>query len=130
MCDLRTDCQQFFDSYQRIWAATRDGKQIAQFYHAPCLTLRGDGSMLTLQTEDEVARFFQTVADTYFQQGIARFAFQDLRAEPVGGRSAFVTMTWNALRADGSSVREWRQSYNLVRFGETWKIVLATFHVA
>ena len=47
----------FFESYRARWEATRDGKVIAQFYHAPCLTLRGDGSFVCLHTADEIVRY-------------------------------------------------------------------------
>jgi len=119
----------FFETYQSVWIATRDGKQIAKFYHAPCLSLRGDGTFVCFNANDEIARFFQTVADTYHRQGWVRIAFRELAAEALGSRSIFATMTWQAFKADGSLAKEWRQSYNLCRFGETWAIVLATFHV-
>ncbi len=68
----------FFESYRSDWEAARDGNRIAEFYHAPCLTLRADGSFASLQTKDEVARFFQTVADTLYKQGIEQWASKDL----------------------------------------------------
>ena len=123
------DIRAFFESYRARWEATRDGKVIAKFYHAPSLTLRGDGSFECFQTTDDVARFFHATADTYHRQGLNRIAFKDFSASPLGARSAFATMTWQAFKADGSLAREWRQSYNLVRFGDAWEIVLSTFHV-
>jgi hypothetical protein len=119
----------FFESYRSDWQETRDGNRIAEFYHAPCLTLRADGSFASLQTKDEVVRFFQTVADTLYKQGIEQWASKDLTTETLGSRSAIVTMTWLALNSEGSLLRQWRQSYNLVRFGQDWKIVLSTFHL-
>jgi hypothetical protein len=38
-------------------------------------------------------------------------------------------VTWTNLRADGSVARQWRQSYNVVRFAEGWRILAATFHL-
>jgi hypothetical protein len=34
------------------------------------------------------------------------------------------------LRADGSAIRGWQQSYNLVRGQASWQILVSTFHVA
>jgi hypothetical protein len=116
----------FFEAYRRTGEA---GESLAIYYHAPCLTLRGDGSFESLQSEAEVTRFFQTLADTYRSYGWAKFPFSDFSASPLGGRSVFATMNWRACTADGNVAKEWRQSYNLVRFGEQWKIVLSTFHV-
>lgn len=120
----------FFESYQSIWVATRDGRQIANFYHAPCLSLRGDGTFVCFNTAEEVAEFFQSAADVYHRQGWERIAFKDLSSELLGSRSAFATTTWQACKADDTLAKEWRQSYNLCRFGETWKIILSTFHAS
>jgi hypothetical protein len=38
-------------------------------------------------------------------------------------------VTWTNLRADGSVARRWRQSYNLVRLAEGWRILAAIFHL-
>jgi hypothetical protein len=38
-------------------------------------------------------------------------------------------MDWELRRGDGSLIREWRQSYNVVRVGKGWQILLSTFHV-
>lgn len=47
----------FFADYNAAFR-TIDGRRIAPFYHAPCLTLRGDGSFLLLQTEQDIEDFF------------------------------------------------------------------------
>jgi hypothetical protein len=79
---------------------------------------------------DDVARFFQTLADTFGSQGLVKFPFKDFSSEMLGSRSAFATMTWRACQADGTLGREWRQSYNLVCFDDKWEIVLSTIHVS
>jgi hypothetical protein len=121
-----SEIERFFEAYRNTGESN---KSLAPYYHAPCLTLRGDGSFVSLQSVDDVARFFQTLADTFDSQGLVKFPYKDFSAESLGPRSAFVTMTWEALKADGTLGREWRQSYNLVRFGEKWEIVLSTIHV-
>lgn len=122
--------KKFFESYQRVWLATRDGRQIAKFYHTPCLSLRGDGAFVCFNTPEDVAQFFQSAADNYYRQGWERFALEDLSAESLGSRSLFTTMTWQALKSDGILAKEWKQSYNLCRFDKGWEIVLSTFHVS
>ena len=54
----------------------------------------------------------------------------DTEVVPVGQRSALATMTWKMLRADGNLMRQWRQSYNLVRLTEGWRILVSTFHLS
>jgi hypothetical protein len=75
-------------------------------------------------------RFFQGVADTYNGEGTKAATIHDLVAVPIGERSALATLTWKNLRADGSVARQWRQSYNVVRFAEGWRILAATFHLS
>jgi hypothetical protein len=91
--------------------------------------MRGDGSIHCFQTRDEIARFFQGVADTYRQDGCHASRFGNLDVVPLGGRSALVTVDWEQLRADDSVMRKWRQSYNLVHVAGRWQILVATFHI-
>lgn len=121
--------RKFFEAYQAVWLATRDGKQIARFYHAPCLSLRADGTFVRFNTADELAQFFQSTADAYYRQGWEQFALKDLSVQSLGSRSIFTTMTWQALKADGALAKKWTQSYNLCLFDKEWAIVLSTFHV-
>jgi hypothetical protein len=100
MADEPDAVKRLFESYQSTWVATRDGKQIASFYHAPCLTLRGDGTFVCFSTVDEVTEFFQSAADTYYRQGWERIAFKDLSTELLGSRSVFATMTWQAWKGN------------------------------
>ncbi|QIG94809.1 MULTISPECIES: hypothetical protein [unclassified Bradyrhizobium] len=74
-------------------------------------------------------KFFQGVADTYKGAGTTGATATDLVAVPLGERSALATVTWRQLQAEGSLGRQWRQSYNIVRFVEGWRILAATFHL-
>jgi hypothetical protein len=130
MADALDTAGKFFEAYRSVWLETRDGQRIANFYHAPCLTLRGDGSFVWLEDHDKAAQFFHTVADTYYRQGWEKIEFRDLAAEPLGSRSILATTTWQASNSAGALLKKWRQSYNLCRFGETWLIVLATIHTS
>lgn len=125
---LTTTLEAFFTDYNTAFR-TIEGRRIAPFYHAPCLTLRGDGSFLLLRERQDIENFFQKVADTYKSDGYSDGAFSNFSATPLGGRSALATMDWELRRHDGSPIRQWRQSYNLLRTIEGWKIVLSTFHV-
>jgi hypothetical protein len=92
--------------------------------------MRGDASIHCLQSREELARFFQGVADTYKQQGAHSGPFRDLQVVPIGERSALATMDWEMQRGDGSLIRKWRQSYNVVRVDNGWQILVSTFHLA
>jgi len=125
---LAESVRAFFEIYVRTFDAI-DGKGIAALYHAPCVTVRGDGSIHCLQSQAALQAFFQRVADTYYQDGYRGSRFRDLEVVPIGARCALASLEWDLLREDGTVLRRWRQSYNLVRVGEAWRILVSTFHL-
>jgi hypothetical protein len=125
---LELEITAFFDRYTEAFA-TIDGDRIASFYNSPTITVRGDGSIHCLHSHEELARFFQGVAEIYQRDGSKSWTMHDVEVVPIGERSALATMTWKMLRADGSLIRQWRQSYNVVRLAEGWRILAATFHL-
>jgi hypothetical protein len=126
---LEVEISAFFHKYTEKFT-TWDGDQIAKLYCVPCITMRGDGSIHCFRSPSEVARFFQGVADAYRREGADSGTAHDIVAVPIGECSALGTVTWKNLRPDGSVTREWRQSYNLVRFPEGWRILATTFHLS
>jgi hypothetical protein len=126
---LEHEIQAFFNQYNEAFASV-DGNRIASLYHAPTITVRGDGSIHCLRSHEELARFFQGVVETYHREDLRSSTMHDTEVVPIGQRSALTTMTWKALRADGSLARQWRQSYNLVRLTEGWRILVSTFHLS
>ena len=126
---LEREMAAFLTRYNETFA-TFDGDKIAEFYCVPTITMRGDGSIHCFQSREEIVRFFQGVANTYKGEGTQAATLHDLVAVSMGERSALATLTWKNLRADGSVARQWRQSYNVVRFGEGWRILAATFHLS
>ena len=116
---LEVEISAFLNQYDEAFT-TFDGDQIAALYCIPTITMRGDGSIHSFQSREEIARFFQGVADTYRGEGGKSGTMHDLEVVPIGERSALATVTWKNLRADGSVARQWRQSYNVVRFAEGW----------
>jgi hypothetical protein len=126
---LVDEVRAFLELYTREFDSA-DGPRIAKLYYAPCVTIRGDGSIHCFQSDEELTRFFQGVADTYRRDGYRSGRFSNLEVVPIGGRSALVSVDWELLRADESVIRKWRQSYNLVRTGSGWQILVSTFHLA
>jgi hypothetical protein len=124
---LAEEVRGFFETYANTFASI-DGAAIAKLYHAPCVTVRGDGSVLCLQTRDEVQAFFQKVADGYYREGFRSGPFVNLGVVAIGTRSVLATLDWEMLREDKTVIRRWRQSYNLLRVGTEWRILASTFH--
>jgi ketosteroid isomerase-like protein len=125
---LTQEVRGFFEQYTEAFDSI-DGNRIAALYCMPTVTMRGDGSIHCLQSREELARFFQGVADTYHRDGYRSGSFKNLQVTPIGARSALATLDWELRRMDGSIIRQWRQSYNVVRVAGGWRILVSTFHV-
>ena len=126
---LEVEMTAFLSQYDET-CSTYDGDQIAALYCVPMITMRGDGSIHCFQSREEIARFFQGVVDTYRGEGAQSGTMHDLEVVPIGERSALATVTWKNRRPDGSVARQFRQSYNVVRFAEGWRILASTGHAA
>ena len=120
---------EFFDRFVEAFASF-SGSRVAALYHVPGIALRGDGSIQCLQSRAEVEGFFQRALDGYRRDGCRAARFKDLDVVEMGGRSVLGTVTWELLRDDGSVLRQWRQSYNLVRLDAGWQAFASTYHVA
>jgi hypothetical protein len=98
---LPSTIRQFFEDYARAFESI-DGARIATFYHAPTVTMRGDGSIHCLQSREELQRFFQDVVDGYYRDGYRTGGLLSFDVQLIGGRSALATIDWQLLRADGT----------------------------
>ena len=51
-----------------------------------------------------------------------------LQQDVEGTRSALASVSWELLRADGSVASGWRESYNLLRSDQGWRVFASTDH--
>jgi hypothetical protein len=125
---LRDDIVRFFDDFVTAFC-TFKGAQVAELYLIPGVALRGDGLIQGLQSRAEVERFFQRTLDRYHAEGSRTCRYKELEVVPLGGRSALGTVTWELLGEDGGVLKQWRQSYNLVRTDDGWRVLASTYHL-
>ena len=125
---LVEEVRQFLTAYNDAFE-TLDAVKIAIFYHAPCITVRGDGSIHSFQSMAEIEKFFGGVAAKYSADGYHGGTFYDLEVVPIGSKSVLATLTWEQWRSDKSTLRKWRQSYNLVKIQGDLRILTSTFHL-
>jgi hypothetical protein len=119
--------RKIFDDYVHAWG---DWIAVAVLYYAPSITMRGDGSIRCFQSREELQEFFQGVGDAYNREAdLGPGRYYGLRTQPIGARSVLAALNWQMVRTVGSIVREWRQSYNLVRIDARWQILVATLHL-
>jgi ketosteroid isomerase-like protein len=129
MSDLQiSDISEFLNEYTKLFDA-RDSATIATYYHTPSISMRADASVHVFQTRQELQDFFRGVADRYYAEGQRRSGFVDLEVKPIGSKSVLATLDWQMLREDGSTIRTWRQSYNLIRPDGRWQILASTIHI-
>ena len=84
---LELELTAFFDQYNKAFASI-DGNRIAAFYNFPTITVRGDGSIHCLHSDQELAGFFQGVAETYQRDGYEGGTMHDVEVVAIGERSA------------------------------------------
>jgi hypothetical protein len=126
---LLDEVKKLLEQYTEAFDAC-DGVAIAALYHVPSVSVRGDGSVQCFQSRDELQRFFRGVAEGYQREGnLGPGRYHGLTVQPIGGRSVLATLTWQFVLKDGSILREWRQSYNLLRVDGRWQIFVSTFHL-
>ncbi len=119
----RAFMQQYTETFD-----TRRGPLIAELYHVPCVTMRADGSTHCFTSRAEIAQFFDSVAASYAAEGAQSGRFKDFSVIPMGGRSMLTTVDWEMVGAAGRVIRQWRQSYNLIRTAIGWQIFVSTIH--
>lgn len=127
MDDLERAARAFFDEFVVAFRSF-DGSVIARRYLSPYLALHADGSIECFDAPDEIAAWFQKVVDDYHRDGCRSCRHRDLEVVPLGSRSALATVTWDLLRADGTALTSWRESYNLTRVGESLRVVASVDH--
>jgi len=117
----------FFERYATAFDR-RDWPVFVSLLHEPVLTVRSDGSVRCLRSHGEARAFFEGVADAWRHEGYHRFVASDYEIVSMGKRSLLVTLDWKMLREDGTVVRAWRQSYQLLEVENEWKVLAFTYH--
>jgi hypothetical protein len=124
---LHAEAAGFFDAFVEAFASF-DGERIARRYLAPYLSRRADGTSACFLTHEEIGRYFQSVVDGYRRDGCASCRWDALESVGMGPQGLLATVTWTLLRADGSVLAEWRESYHLARTPEGLRVLASVDH--
>jgi hypothetical protein len=122
------DINDFFNDFVRAFC-TFDGTQIAARYYSPCVALRANGSIDVMPSRQVIETVFEAAVEGYHREGCRGIRFKDLDVVPMGERAVLGTVTWELLREDGTVLRQWRQSYNLVHVDTRWMVFASTHHI-
>jgi hypothetical protein len=122
-----TQAQAFFEEYGRNFDAA-EWPLFASHYCQPAFSVRADGTIAVLYDHAAVATFFARVWSSWQQEGYDRFTTSNVSVVEIGAQSMLVTLTWHLLRQDGTQIRQWGQSYQLLLENGAWKVLSSTFH--
>ena len=120
--------EEFVEQYCQAFAHG-SGKEIADYYHAPCLTVRGDGSLHVFTSNDEIKTFFDNVVNTYRGEGMTGFGCSSPSVTKQGADCVSFSCEWIMQRDDKSVIRRWNQTYTIRNVDGSWKIIVSIFHV-
>ena len=121
------EAKKFFDAYNTIFDSG-DMAAFSQLFSEPFISVRPDSAIVSMSTNEIALDFFRDVLNTWKLEGYKYFSTKDYDVTPMGKKSMLVTLTWEMLNENHGLIREWRQSYNLLRVGNQWKVITSTFH--
>ncbi|MFL0800518.1 MAG: nuclear transport factor 2 family protein [Agarilytica sp.] len=121
--------KEFFQIYNETFDSG-DMEAFSKLFNEPFLSVRPDGSVESMTTNNLAKDFFTKVLALWKNEGYKYFATKDYDVTPIGNKSMLVTLTWELLDKNRALIREWRQSYNLLDRNGEWKVITSTFHDA
>lgn len=121
------EIRSFFAHYAERYMAF-DVDAVAALYEAPFLAVR-EGRPIHLPDAEAVRQHLVGLMAAYRDAGAAEAAIADLHSVSLGRSSALVTVRWHARAADGSLLRDFFTSYQLLRSGDgSWLILGYVYH--
>jgi hypothetical protein len=121
------EARRFFDEFVTAFAQL-DGPLIAQRYIAPYVAMHAGAECQVFVEHRAIGVYFQHIVDGYAARGCCACRWFDLEVHPLGRDAMLATVSWELLRADGSVISRWRESYNLAQTREGWRIFASTDH--
>src|SRR4051794_29352032 len=126
MTDVEAQLRGFFERYAQSFHL--DVPAFCDNFHFPSTTVRLDGSVHVFQAKEDAVEFFTAARRKFEAEGCIRWAIDRFIVTELGVGSAAVTIDWTMLRADGSPIRGWRQTYNVIGGPNRWRVLLSTLH--
>jgi len=129
LSQITQEATTFFEAYGREFDNC-DWVAFTALLHEPFMTVRGDGSVHLLKSRAEARQFFENVSSVWRQEGYIQCVTSNYEVMMLGRFSRLVTFDWELVRKDGTVLRKWRQSYQLISVLQEWKVLGSTFHAA
>jgi hypothetical protein len=118
------DIAAFFESYRDAFNAL-DGNAVAELY-AECSGIAQDGAYTHWPDRHAVARNMTALCQLYRDKGFVRADFEPQQFIDQGEKFAVVDLLWRIDWSDRQEPWRFKTTYNLVRTGDDWKVLLCT----
>ena len=125
---MKEQAKQFFSQYGSTFDSW-DMEKFSSFSNEPFISVRGDGKSIIMNTNNDAKVFFTSVLSKWKKDGYVKFSTKDYEVINLGVKSMLVTFTWQMMGKNNVVIKEWKQSYNLIKKEDTWKIIMSTFHI-
>ena len=122
------EAKRFFDGYNTIFDSG-DMDAFSNLFTEPFISGRADGTLESMPTHEMAKDFFSKALNKWNIEGYQYFTTKDYEVIPMGQKSMLVSLTWEMLNESRILIREWRQSYNLIKVDNHWKVITSTFHI-
>jgi len=120
------DVTAFINEYTRRYVA-QDIEGVTDLCLAPFLAVR-EGRPIPMPDRAAIRDHFATVIGNYQKAGYASFAPVEIATHPMGVKSAFVTVRWHAMNADGTLARDSETTYLVLMTESGWRFLSYTNH--
>jgi hypothetical protein len=123
---MTADVDALIHEYARLYSA-RDVEGVTELCLWRFLAIRG-GVPIHLADRAAVRDHFIAMIDAYRDAGYAGFAPVAIDTQQLGEHSAFTTVRWHALDADGNVARDAQTTYHLLATPDGWRFLSYTNH--
>jgi hypothetical protein len=125
---VQVPVETFFDEFVVAFESF-DGAVVALRYLTPYLAFHSDGSAEVFLSSADTAAYFQRILNSYREKGCRSCRYTDLDTFPLGQNCVVATVTWELLGEDAAVLEAWRESYNLSRVEDRYRVFTSTDHV-
>jgi len=124
---MKENLIQFFDKFAQDFKRF-DGAVIANRYSAPYTAINSDKTVSLYNEQKDIENYFASILADYKKQDVEYCTYSNFEFSAIGQKAALATMDWNMMKADGTLVTNWRESYVLILDNAEWKIVTSIDH--
>ena len=118
--------REFWEAYSERYMAS-DLDAVSGLYEAPFLAVR-ENEPIHLPDREAVRAHVAELMEAYRNAGAKEAAIADLQVLQLDGASSIATVRWSARAEDGTVLREFTVSYQMLRRPGGWTILSYTYH--